>query len=71
MKIETERHLPHNEVYLLGDTLIVPHGFGSGKRFDLKVMAPIPERRFMSRVGFVLRNLPRLIRDAWRDSRFA
>ncbi len=36
-----------------------------------RFLVPAVERRFMSRIGFVLRNLPRLIRDAWRDSRFA
>ncbi len=27
-------------------------------------------RSFLRRIGFVLRALPGLIRDAWRDSRF-
>ncbi len=35
-----------------------------------RFLAPAVERRFLSRIGFVIRNLPRLIRDAWRDSRF-
>lgn len=39
--------------------------------YPRRFLSPTVERRFLSRIGFVLRNLPRLLRDAWRDSRFA